>query len=109
VKLAFVVQRYGADIAGGSEMHCRQLAERLSPRHDITVLTTCARDYVTWENAYPPGASMENGVRVQRFPLRARATSNCLRTSATRCLTILERRLTARWNGFAPTALTVRH
>ena len=51
VKLAFVVQRYGADIAGGSEAHCRELAERLSPRHDITVLTTCARDYVTWENA----------------------------------------------------------
>ncbi len=69
MKLAFVVQRYGADIAGGSEMHCRQLAERLSPRHDITVLTTCARDYVTWENAYPPGVSMENGVRVQRFPV----------------------------------------
>ena len=69
MKLAFVVQRYGADIAGGSEMHCRQLAERLSSRHDITVLTTCARDYVTWENAYPPGASMENGVRVQRFPV----------------------------------------
>jgi len=69
VKLAFVVQRYGADIAGGSEMHCRQLAERLSPRHDITVLTTCARDYVTWENACPPGTSIENGVRVQRFPV----------------------------------------
>jgi glycosyltransferase involved in cell wall biosynthesis len=69
VKLAFIVQRYGADIAGGSEMHCRQLAERLSPRHDITVLTTCARDYVTWENAYPPGTSIENGVRVQRFPV----------------------------------------
>jgi glycosyltransferase involved in cell wall biosynthesis len=67
VKLAFVVQRYGADIAGGSEMHCRQLAERLSSRHDITVLTTCARDYVTWENAYPAGSSMEHGVRVQRF------------------------------------------
>jgi glycosyltransferase involved in cell wall biosynthesis len=69
VKLAFVVQRYGADIAGGSEMHCRQLADRLSSRHDITVLTTCARDYVTWENAYPPGVSMENGVRVHRFPV----------------------------------------
>jgi len=69
VKLAFVVQRYGADIAGGSEMHCRQLAERLSSRHDITVLTTCARDYVTWANAYPPGVAIENGVRVRRFPV----------------------------------------
>jgi glycosyltransferase involved in cell wall biosynthesis len=69
VKLAFVVQRYGGDIAGGSEMHCRQLAERLSARHDITVLTTCARDYVTWENALPAGTVIENGVRVHRFPV----------------------------------------
>src|SRR4029077_8248437 len=69
VKLAFVVQRYGTGIAGGSEMHCRQLAERLPPPHDITVRTTCARDYVTWANVYPPGVTTENGVRVHRFPV----------------------------------------
>src|SRR5688572_28067673 len=69
MKLAFVVQRYGADIAGGSEGHCRDLAERLSGKHDITVLTTCAKDYVTWENAFPAGLSTENGVRVHRFPV----------------------------------------
>jgi glycosyltransferase involved in cell wall biosynthesis len=69
MKLAFVVQRYGAGIAGGSEGHCRELAERLSSRHDITVLTTCAKDYVTWENAFPAGAGAENGVRVIRFPV----------------------------------------
>jgi len=50
-------------------MHCRQLAERLASRHNITVLTTCARDYVTWENAYPPGVATEGGVRVERFPV----------------------------------------
>ena len=69
MKLAFVVQRYGAGIAGGSEGHCRELAERLSSRHDITVLTTCAKDYVTWENAFPAGPGSENGVRVIRFPV----------------------------------------
>ena len=69
MKLAFVVQRYGADVAGGSEGHCRDLAERLSGKHDITVLTTCARDYVTWENAFPAGLSTENGVAVHRFPV----------------------------------------
>lgn len=68
--LAFVVQRYGADIAGGSEAHCRELAERLSTRHDITVLTTCARDYVTWENALPRGETRVGGVRVRRFAVR---------------------------------------
>jgi hypothetical protein len=55
VKLAFVVQRYGADIAGGSEAHCRALAHQLAPRHDITVLTSCATDYVSWRNALPAG------------------------------------------------------
>jgi glycosyltransferase involved in cell wall biosynthesis len=70
VKLACVVHRYGADIAGGSEAHCRQLAERLSIRHEVTVLTTCARDYVTWANAYPPGRSRINQVDVHRFPVR---------------------------------------
>ena len=67
MKLAFVVQRYGAEIAGGSEGHCRELAERLSGTHDITVLTTCASDYVTWENAFPPGRTVEQGVAVRRF------------------------------------------
>lgn len=70
MKLAFVVQRYGADIAGGSEAHCRELAQRLQPRHDITVLTTCAHDYVTWANAYPAGESYDGSVRVMRFPVR---------------------------------------
>jgi glycosyltransferase involved in cell wall biosynthesis len=70
VKLACVVHRYGADIAGGSEAHCRQLAERLASHHDVTVLTTCAKDYVTWANAYPAGRSRLNGVEVVRFPVR---------------------------------------
>ena len=72
MKLAFVVQRYGADIAGGSEAHCRELAQRLSSRHDITVLTTCARDYVTWSNALPAGETVQQGVRVRRFPVARR-------------------------------------
>jgi glycosyltransferase involved in cell wall biosynthesis len=69
VKLCFVVQRYGADVAGGSEAHCRELALRLSARHEITVLTTCARDYVTWDNASPAGESRDGNVRVIRFPV----------------------------------------
>jgi glycosyltransferase involved in cell wall biosynthesis len=67
LKLAFVVQRYGADIAGGSEAHCRQLARHLAVRHDISVLTTCARDYVSWQNVFPAGESFDGAVRVIRF------------------------------------------
>ena len=67
MKLACVVQRYGPSIAGGSEAHCRHFAERLAATHDVTVLTTCASDYVTWANTFPPGESHVQGVRVIRF------------------------------------------
>lgn len=70
MKLACVVQRYGAGVAGGSERHCRDLALRLAERHDVTVLTTCAADYVTWENEFPAGASVDGPVAVRRFPVR---------------------------------------
>jgi len=69
MKIACVVHRYGADIAGGSETHCRHVAERLAARHDVTVLTTCARDHVTWANELPPGVSHEGAVTVRRFPV----------------------------------------
>jgi glycosyltransferase involved in cell wall biosynthesis len=69
VRLGVVVQRYGAEINGGAELHARYVAERLSRHADVEVFTTCARDYVTWENALPPGASAINGVPVHRFPV----------------------------------------
>ena len=69
MKLACVVHRFGADIAGGSEAHCRQVAERLAASHDVTILTTCARDHISWRNEYPAGESTLNGVRVRRFPV----------------------------------------
>ena len=67
MKLAVVVQRYGADINGGAELHARYVAEHLSQHADVHVLTTCARDYVTWRDEYPAGTETVNGVRVHRF------------------------------------------
>src|SRR5207344_1759396 len=66
-KLVIVVQRYGAEINGGSELHARYVAERLSAHADVRVLTTCARDYVTWRNELEPGEDRVNGIPVERF------------------------------------------
>ncbi len=65
--IAVVVQRYGSDITGGSEALARAVAERLAASDRVTVLTTCARDYVTWRNELPPGRTREGGVEVERF------------------------------------------
>ena len=67
MKLGFVVQRYGAEVLGGAEHLCRLVAERLAASHDVEVLTTCARDYVTWANEYPGGVDRIRGVTVRRF------------------------------------------
>jgi glycosyltransferase involved in cell wall biosynthesis len=67
VKLAFVVQRYGEDIGGGSELHCRWLAEELAGRHQVEVFTTRARDYVSWADSYPAGSQRIGPVLVHRY------------------------------------------
>jgi glycosyltransferase involved in cell wall biosynthesis len=68
MKIAVVIQRYGAEVLGGSEHLCRLVAERLAAQHAVDVLTTCARDYVTWNNEYPEGVDRIRGVTVHRFP-----------------------------------------
>jgi glycosyltransferase involved in cell wall biosynthesis len=67
VRVAFIVQRYGTEILGGAEYACRLTAERLTARHEVEVLTTCAQDYVTWRNEYPEGSDRIRGVTVRRF------------------------------------------
>ena len=50
VKVAFVVQRYGTEVVGGAELHCRWIAEHVAERHEVEVLTTTATDYLSWQN-----------------------------------------------------------
>ena len=66
-KIAIVVQRYGAEVNGGSEVYTRMLSEHLAKHFDVDVITTCALDYISWENHYPEGTIGINGVKVHRF------------------------------------------
>lgn len=70
MRLALVVQRYGLDIAGGAEYHCRLVAEHLARHAEVEVLTTCAHDYITWANHFPEGVERLNDVPVRRFRVK---------------------------------------
>jgi glycosyltransferase involved in cell wall biosynthesis len=70
VRLAFVIQRYGLEVNGGAEMHCRLLAERLARRHEVEVFATRALDYLEWRNHYPRGTEVVNGIPVHRFTVK---------------------------------------
>lgn len=67
MKLAFVVQRYGLEISGGAELHCRWVAEHMKKYFEVEVLTTKALDYITWKDHYPRGEEVINGIPVKRF------------------------------------------
>jgi len=69
MRLCFVIQRYGLEVAGGSELHCRWLAGRLARRHQVEVATTCALDYLEWRDHYAPGNDRVEGIPVTRYPV----------------------------------------
>jgi glycosyltransferase involved in cell wall biosynthesis len=87
MKLALVTPRYGAEIATGAEHACRLLAEQLSLRHDVEILTTTARDHRTWKNEYSEGADRIRGVLVRRFAVNQPHDTNGFRQFSDRIFT----------------------
>jgi glycosyltransferase involved in cell wall biosynthesis len=67
VRILVVVQRYGAEVVGGSESHARVVAQRLAMVNQVEVATTNALDYWSWAPHFPVGESMDGPVRVRRF------------------------------------------
>jgi glycosyltransferase involved in cell wall biosynthesis len=86
MKLAFITPRYGGEIASGAEHACRLLAEQLSLRHDVEVLTTAARDRHTWKNDYGEGTDRVRGVLVRRFAVNQPHDANAFRQFSDRIL-----------------------
>jgi len=69
VKILVVVQRYGAEVIGGSESHARVVAQRLAKLNEVEIATTNALDYWSWAPHFPAGDSLDGTVRVRRFPV----------------------------------------
>ena len=67
MKVALIVQRYGAEVVGGSESLARQYARLLSDSCEVEVITTCAIEHRTWANHYPAGVTELDGIPVRRF------------------------------------------
>jgi glycosyltransferase involved in cell wall biosynthesis len=70
LRLAFVVQRYGTEVSGGAETHCRWLVERLARSHEVEVFATRALGYIDWADSYAAGTSQVAGVPVHRYGVR---------------------------------------
>lgn len=67
--LAFVSPRFGPGVIGGAEAVVAEAARGLLERgHDVEILTTCADDHYTWNNAHEPGVTEHDGLVVRRFP-----------------------------------------
>lgn len=79
MKIALVVQRYGAEVVGGAEFATKQIAEHLSKHFEVEVLTTCAKEYLTWKDEYRKGTETINNVVVRRFEVKKERNINKFR------------------------------
>ena len=79
IKVAFVVQRYGKTIIGGSEKLVSNYAKKLSEHLDwsIDIYTTTADNYLTWHHTFPVGKEKEtNKITIFRYrPSRQKNTT----------------------------------
>lgn len=76
MKALHVFPLFGADLPNGSERYAFKLTKTLQELGvQVEVFTTCTRRVqvnrelaLTWPDEYPPGASLESGVPITRFP-----------------------------------------
>jgi glycosyltransferase involved in cell wall biosynthesis len=69
MRVAFVVQRCGLEVNGGAEAHCLQIAQHMAKHWLTEILTTCALDYMTWDNFYRAGSEQAGPTLIRRFPV----------------------------------------
>lgn len=73
LRIAFVAPRLAAAGAvGGAETLIFNLATLASAAGlEVEFVTTCAKNHHTWENEFPEGETIHEGIKVRRFPVNA--------------------------------------
>ncbi|MCR4649508.1 MAG: glycosyltransferase family 4 protein [Lachnospiraceae bacterium] len=68
-KIAFINQRYGKEVLGGSETYTRKVAEEIAKtgEFEVEILTSRALDFKTWADYYGDDIETVNGVTIRRF------------------------------------------
>ncbi len=67
MKVNLIISRYGNEITGGAERHCKDIAGILPEEWEIHIHTTTAKDYKTWKNEYTPGTTQEGNIILHRY------------------------------------------
>ena len=99
LRATFVVPRYGDEVVGGAEALCRDTARALAARgHEITVLTSTARDHPGWEPHYPSGTEIAQGVRIVRHDAERPDTARAVRLARRLGLAPGGRELESAWS-----------
>lgn len=75
-KIAIVIQRFGKTVNGGAEVHAKQIADLLKDRYKITVITSCAESYTTWEPTFSEGSTTIDDIEVIRLANTSRDESS---------------------------------
>lgn len=71
-RIAFINQRYGKEVNGGSEYYTMLMAQKLKNDYEVEVLTSKALAYDKWEDYYASDVQKIDGVTVRRFGVRYR-------------------------------------
>ena len=99
-RIAFVNQRYGKEVNGGSEYYTMLMAQKLKAYYEVEVLTSKALTYEKWEDYYQEDVEQIDGVTVRRFGVkqkRSRVLQRFFKILITR-FGMNTRKVTETWN-----------
>ncbi|MCC5815424.1 MAG: glycosyltransferase family 4 protein [Leptospira sp.] len=69
MRVKAVISRFGENVTGGAEKHCQDILQILPKHWNIEVLTTTAKDYITWKNEFKSGVETWKNISIHRFPV----------------------------------------